>query len=376
MIKLRIGHLNLNATSHEHFSPGQELRVRVAQTAGQLTLLIQNNADRAAMLTQALRLALPVQKPLGDLFNALTAFMSNSTQDLPDDNIIGLIRSIMDRVSTSQQISTPAGLKRGIGNSGLFLEQKLLSAPASDDTFNGDLKADLLRLLQLLQNTKMAASSPGSSASPVPLSMNTLEESFTRRLTLLIAQLRAAGEKAIQLQPMLAKLRGLPQQLAELPTLETLRGLEVIMRQAEGALARIQSHQLGSLLSQQGDIPHWQIDVPVKLNNQFSVVHLRIHKDGGSATDPQDSTWAVTVSLQLEQLGEIEAHLKLRNQRLSIAFWAERDVTAILFKQHSEILRRNLADNGLDVNWVKFSHQKSLPTFFRLAMPGLMDIST
>ncbi len=136
---------------------------------------------------------------------------------------------------------------------------------------------------------------------------------------------------------------------ATLPSLSNMmEGMGELLRQTEGALARLQLHQLSSLNEQEGPKQAWSLELPLRDEENSELLHLRIEKDGGSdnENDPR-APINVTLALDLENLGPIYARLNLVRDTVSVAFWAEREETVTQARQALESLQEGLRDAGL-----------------------------
>lgn len=154
---------------------------------------------------------------------------------------------------------------------------------------------------------------------------------------------------------------------------ETARLSQELGRQVEGAIARIQYHQLASLPS--GDPNHqvWQLDLPWRDGQELGHWHLEIEKDGRRQGAGGSAAWTVILTLDLEPLGPVHTRISLQGEAVTSTFWAERPETARLIGARLDELRAGLEGVGLEVKGLA-SHAGAGPQPRPLTAPGpLLD---
>jgi hypothetical protein len=144
-------------------------------------------------------------------------------------------------------------------------------------------------------------------------------------------------------------------------------------RQVEGAIARIQYHQLASLPPSDPQHQIWHLDLPWRDGEQLSHWHLEIEKDGRRQAGGTASSWTVTLTLDLEPLGPVHTRISLQGTAVASTFWAERPETARLIGDRLEELRRGLEGVGLEVTGLA-AHTGKPPKARAIPTPGpLLD---
>ncbi|HED19518.1 MAG TPA: flagellar hook-length control protein FliK [Gammaproteobacteria bacterium] len=157
-VLLAIGNRQVSAQTSLPLEKGQQLTLQV-RSLGEQPVLKIISALNELPLTASVRLLLPRQGPLAPLLanlNQLARLPNPPTPPLLNE----LVRATLRQMPDIQAVSTGQGLKKAVGNTGIFLESRLLQAthtPATAPEVQSDFKANLLRLVQLVRNW------PGSS---------------------------------------------------------------------------------------------------------------------------------------------------------------------------------------------------------------------
>ncbi len=158
-VLLAIGNRQVSAQTSLLLEKGQQLTLQVHSLGKQPVLRIISTLNESP-LAAMVRLLLPRQGPLTPLLanmNQLAHLPNPPTPPLLNE----LVRSTLRQMPGVQAVSTRQGLQKAIGDSGLFLERRLLQSTgrsAAPAAVQSDFKANLLRLIQLVRNW------PGSSA--------------------------------------------------------------------------------------------------------------------------------------------------------------------------------------------------------------------
>jgi hypothetical protein len=147
-----------------------------------------------------------------------------------------------------------------------------------------------------------------------------------------------------------------------------------LTRHVEGALARIQLHQLSALTQEQTSIA-WAGELPIRHGNQIDVLHLRIEKDSTKSADADQKSWYTWLSLDLKSLGPLHAKIALSDRSISTSFWAESNATANLINENLSYLHLALQQAGLEVKEIQCRQGRPpFPAPDRLPK-GLLDIT-
>lgn len=311
-----------------------------SQPAGQTTAV-----DKAA-ISHALRTTLPQQAPLPPLLGNLALiakgnsanFLPSSTSSLTQtvapplpQPLVELVRTVVDRLPRSESITTGDSLKQAVAQSGLFMEAKLAQVLQQPVPANAappiDFKGGLLSLLLTLLNfTKGAAQTP-----PAPThapSQNTQPTPTNAQATL---------NQQMNLQQALGEL----------------------LRNVESGLARLQLSQLVSSAPEDDGKRSWVMELPLRTGEQIDLLQLRIEKDQSQAKTKQAAMWTVTLALNLNGLGPVQARVTLVDKTVSTHFWAEHAQTTAFINQHLNILQTRYREVGLNVGTLNAHHGKA-----------------
>ncbi|MFT6285426.1 MAG: hypothetical protein ACJA09_000161 [Alcanivorax sp.] len=319
---LRVGAQQITATSDIPIQKGARLMLEVtgltptpslkvinAPIAGNLSGL-ESRTVPLATLSGHLQVLMPRQGRVERPLNTLLGFSEN-TRLL---SLLGLKEGFLERLTTSliqfRSLSDAKELRKAMGESGLFFESKLLQRGGVG--IQDDVK---VLLMKLLAQVKPALSRQASVA----------------------ASARYATEQAVLLN---------------------------LKRELEGAMATITLNQLAS--NQHGEVGGavWLFDVPFQLQEKLHSLSLRIERDGRQAQgedDDEEKNWNIVLSINLPQLGKIEAELFLRGSKVSVVMYSEQDDTAKMIANQLDSLKLGLQSRGLDVSVILSHRVSSLP---------------
>lgn len=289
---------------------GQLLRLRVESDGARLLLRLTAPPAEPA-LTRALRSALPRQMPLGEAFSRLAAADAKPPPSLPDPVRTALREAVAATIERTA-VTRPESLRQAIAAAGPFLEARLLAGAAVD----GDMKAVLLRLAATLlrQQTARKASPEPQRPTPTPAP--------AARAPTGAATVLARGPEG---------------------------WFEALFKAAEGALARVQTHQArAAVANERGEEPTVTVELPLRDADQSAdALLLRIRRQRGTAGD-RDS-WSVTLEFDGGTDGPVRARVTWSDDAVSTTFWAESPPTTDRFRAALPQLAARLAAAGLTV---------------------------
>lgn len=330
--------------------PGQQLQLKVeAEPNGQLRLrILSAEAERAdTPLAQNLRHTLPRQAPLQPLFNHLARLAQLPPPELeaelapprPGQPTAGggqaaeggrtvgegqaatqremsapflreAVQRLWQALPTPRSLSQAEGLQQALRHSGLFLEHHLARGDAP--ALSRDLKANLLRLLAVLQRQEGVPGKQGAA----PQSAATAQSS--------------------------------PPPTPPGPTLPAT--LQLLLQQSEEGLARLQLNQLQSVPQQQGEEQTlWLFELPLRQDKEGELLQLRIQREGGAQEQEEEAAWSVNLAFEDQRYGTIHGRVNLRGASLRTTLWAEQKATAELMRRHLPRLHERLQAIGLEV---------------------------
>lgn len=290
----------------------------------------QLNVDQQLATQQARQASLP------GLLGALQQLAGSADGELRT-SAERLLASLPD----ARQLGDAKGLAQALGNSGVFLEAKLLGGLAT----GVDLKAQLLRLVaQVPTDGPLASGNPSTLAQVMP------------------AMARSALgmlERVSPRQPPGAF--PLPSRL--LQAMEGEGDLQQLLRLAAAAISRLQSHALSSL-QQSGTLENgnlqttWQTEIPVRHGQEFIPLQAKLQREETpeqqadrqrEQPDPLQALWRIDLAFDLPPLGPLQVQAQLTQGRLSGQLWAEREQTARLIDSQLGVLRERLLARGVEV---------------------------
>lgn len=153
---------------------GQSLQLEVMRNGSNpLLKVLKPAASQQEVVTRGVRQVLPQQQPLPQLLNALNQ-LTQATKGETAEQLKTLSQQILNQLPQLQQLKTGPGVKQAIQDSGNFLEAKLKQMSQQGEgskgsaNLNQDLKAGVLRLLQLLRSMPQAQTSAATRTAPAP----------------------------------------------------------------------------------------------------------------------------------------------------------------------------------------------------------------
>jgi len=243
---------------------------------------------------------------------------SASTKALPPD-LQKTIQTILAKVlPQGTNISAPQ-IRQLLLSSGLFLEANLASGNPAQAS--GDLKANLLNLLLLLRSH---------------LQPNQMQQ-----------QIKLPQSQQSKATAAASSNRILFQLLGEL------------MRQTEGSLARVQTHQLSSLPREEASGQIWQFELPIQQPDRIDSFLIRLEQEQQGKKKQAGEAWKITLNFDFSPLGPIEAKLSLRGEEISALFLVEQATSAALLEQSLPKLNDAFTRVGLKVGHLHSQQGKS-----------------
>ena len=284
------------------------------------------------------------QASLPGLLNALQQI----TRDAGSN---GEVRAIAERVLANlpevRQLGDVKAIAQALGNSGAFLEAKLLSGqPAGVAT---DLKAQLVRLVA--QASAQAPIAPSTSASTLAQVMPAVARGALGMLE------RVTPKPPPGAFPLPSRL------MQAMEAMEDESDLQQLLRLAAAAISRVQSHALSSL-QQTGNLENgnlqttWQTEIPVRHGQEFIPLQVKLQREetpqqqADRQREPQplgEALWRIELAFDLAPLGPLQVQAQLSRGRLCGQLWAERERTAQLIDSQLGELRARLLARGVDV---------------------------
>lgn len=160
-----------------------------------------------------------------------------------------------------------------------------------------------------------------------------------------------------QSQPPTPDLKSHLGQLQQLADALPPEAREQMRKLLDDLLARITTHQVTSA-AQGRDLPdggterHVALDLPIRIGEQMENVELLLKRHRASdKASPAESHWLIRLHFELEELGNLEAELKLRDDAsMSARFWASKAETATLVDSKLADFAAGLNQQGIQID--------------------------
>lgn len=352
---------SLSVDSLRPLPVGSLLTAQVQDSQALRFIALPDRLDQLA-LAQQLTTQQRRQGSLEGLLNAL----QNLPPPTPDDAATPLrsaIDQLLDSLPDIATLTDAKALAQALGNSGGFLESKILTG--MDTGMALDLKANLLRLV-----AQTLPGLPGNLGYDDAAAANTLARAMPTMMRNALGMLGQVAPKVT------ASSFPLPSRL--LASLEDEGDLEALLKLAAAAISRLQSHQLAGLeqsrtLPDGTQVTTWQMELPMR--NAHDIVPLQVRlqredpppqdREADARDEPQpreqkEKLWRLDLAFDLEPIGPLQVNARLVGTSLSSQLWAERAASAQLIDRELGRLRERLVACGLDVSELE-CHQGTPP---------------
>lgn len=341
-VTLRIGNQLVQAqTANTGLQQGQKLELQIVDLGRVPSLRVLTTGASDAVRT-ALRSALPRQQPVSTVLAELVRITARPADTQPA--VANMARTVLARVPQQTQLTNSEGLRQAVRDSGHFLESRIASSTDAPPDLSRDLKANLLRLLNVLRQSA-ANIGPENKAqpqqnSPARQSTPSGPAADGRNVPPAAARNLAPGQATSHAaRPVAATTDATP-----LPRLN-------LVEQTEASLARIRVNQLSSTTPERPLTPEWLLEIPVRRGEQLDTWHFHIQQDADGTGDDQttDRNWSVVLRFNLPGMGPMEARVGLSGDTVSTIFAAEQENILPVLEEHFPHLRSRLEEQGLDV---------------------------
>lgn len=381
--------------------PSNNLSAQANQSAGSLS------SPQQTILSQSYREALPRQAPLQQTFRLLDALQQLPAlqQQLPKQ-LKQSLEQLRQHAHSPQKLSTVAGLKQALQQSGVQLEATLNKQAAKPSPNPQQVPANaaikipesaLITPQTKNQATQTTTANPLSSQDAKAALLHA-EQRLSQHLTQLTqltaknprqpATLQLPAQTPVDTLVVLLKQFMAGAETKSAPTQDTSQRdalLQTLQQQLQTAVAKMQTQQLHTLSQQfakpdQPQAQHWLIELPVRLNNDVSSVEVRIDEDWVRPQEEEDSKdkvrlWTVMLAFDLPERGKLFAQLKIIQDSVSANIWAEQNTTLAEAKRKLKTLRQRLDADGVNVTSIECFKGKPPMQDIRLDY-ALVDIKT
>ena len=362
---LQVNNQQLRVETLAPLSVGQRLAVEVVQIEPRPILRLQAlppttpiSAEQVA--NAALKQALPRQTGLAPLLANLH-FLSQSQQVSTTlaPLVLESIKKVIANLPKRSQVTTAEGLKAALKDSGLFLENKLASAP-TNSTAGRDIKAILSQLMAQIRQAPQTGNQTTTPLGP---------QAAVTALSAVNAQVPPPPQRSARSQP----------QAQANPTLvgitSVLNVLGEIGKQTEGALARLLLHQLASLPQQDQNTALWMFELPVQHQGKTDLFQFTIQEEEREKDDQDQPRYSIFLSFDLAGLGPVHIKLSYARERIYATAWAEEQATASLLQQEMKELSHRFEKAGITVGHLRCQHGTPPEPAIRCVHQSVLDIN-
>ncbi len=346
---------------------GDRLSLEVIKNAPQLQLkLIEITPAATTTSNRALRTSLPRQQPLPPLLANIEYLSRNpaATHQL-DKGVRAAARQLYYQLPTVENLRQPTALKQALALSGVFLEHNLQSSTQTGSpNIQQDTRTSLLRLSTQLQQYVARETTLTRTPQQATHTTSATNTRLTTEPGSVMQRSTTSTMSTSNPQPQTAVAASLAQS-------SPAKAAEQLLQQTEGALARLQIHQLHQLKGEEIGRPSWSIELPVRSEQGINLFDIRIQRESLNppSTDEEakrkhqqaSPRWSVRLAFDLEGLGPVQAVISLQQEQISIHFHTEAAQTHSLFNKHLDMLGSRLRHAGLEVDGIDCRQGKPEP---------------
>jgi len=382
-VRLKISTQELIAYTKLRLETGQKLTMEVTKGGNRPELRLLRERTNTEVQSQILRQALPRQIPQARLFNTLQ-LIAQATPELLQKLLPELLRKSTQ--GQGENRSTPSSQKTGLEQLQKMLSelpQKQLPNPTQKITESqpSTIKALPSDLQKAIQAILTRALPRGSNISAPQIRQALLNSGLFLETNLAFGHpAQASGDLKANLLNLLLLLRGYlhskqgqsqhqtvklnPKAAAASNNRMLLQLFGELLRQTEGSLARIQTHQLSSLPTEESPAQIWQFELPIQQPDRIDSFLIRLEQEQKGKRNQAAAAWKITLNFDFSPLGPIEAKLSLRGEEISATFLAEQANSAALLSQNLTRLNNAFIRVGLKVGLLHSQQGeiKPLPT--------------
>lgn len=340
--QIDIGGIKLPVQTGVKLEIGQQLALNVIKGGKAPELQLIRNTTPEAIQALALKQILPQQLPIHQLLDTLK--MLNTALPVHGDAAVTKEEMIVTLVRELLQLSGNAGAQpntpqqTGRSQPEINLQnllttlQTIVQQPTAKNG-NGTLNQLLSQISQLVDHTL-----PGNS----PVTAARVEQAFQQSGLFLESRLLGNNLLGLDFKASLLKLIAELQTLTlvnpvmadsvDIKTADTATTLQLLaarifselQKLTEGALARVQLHQLASLPQEENSLRQiWQFELPIPHADGHDNFFIQFERENNRA-DPSAAHWSVTLNFDIPPAGPISAKINLTGDVISSHFTAER----------------------------------------------------
>lgn len=287
------------------------------------------------------------------------------------------LHQLANQLRTPEQLSKPPLLKQTLLNSGIQLENKLLTSATPEKLPQQDLKAGLLHTLAALSKTASApTNSPQPSTGPGTTN-TTLAGAFgtaaatqpPNTLLLLLQQLTAANPR----EPN-TKLSA--EQIAPQLQQQILQAINKLLYSQLQSITRSQPTGEGQANQQV------QLEIPIRYGHEVHSIQVQLEEDWQQKPKEEEHSstemvrkWLVKLAFELPDAGSLHAHITVIQDSVSTSLWADNSETFDELQTSIGQLKQRLEKDGCSVKKIECFPGKPNEENIQLGY-ALVDIKT
>lgn len=291
------------------------------------------------------------------------------------------LQQVANQLRTPEQLARPPQLKQALLNSGIQLENKLLTSATPEKLPQQDLKAALLHALAtltkssstttsaLLPSASTGSKTPLSNATPFSTGGITNPAQNPNTLLLLLQQLANTTTR----EPS-AKISA--EQLAPQLQQQILQAINKLLYSQLQSISRSQPSAEGQVNQQ------IQLEIPIRYGHEVHAVQIHLEEDWAQqqAEDEQAAPekvrkWLVKLAFELPDAGSLHAHITVIQDSVSTSLWAENAATFTQLQTSIGELKQRLEKDGCSVKKIECFEGKPNEESIQLGY-ALVDIKT
>lgn len=421
----------LRVESNVSLTPGQMIAFQV--TNSQLRLVATAANSETTLINQLInQLSSQQNSPVSSLalLQALVQSPNNNSQLLnlakASPALAELAATLAQQLPELADLTKPETVKSSVANSGLFFENKLVSAGTTDElehAFNSDLKAlfgkisaefknnpALQRKLAEFSQSAPSGNTAGSGTKTAlaskaePVNLAAAEAELSEPLTTatgVSAYARVAAASTGNRNPVQPLLPQVPPPLPGASNMHFHPHMQwkgvadignllfsLLFKNSQASLNRITLQQLSSSSHTEETENEDEVassirlnfDIPFIFQNSSHAINVRIEGEPEQTREKQQNKkkvniWNVTLAFDLEFVGPMQIQLRINDKLANATIWAEREQTLNTTRNAVDELKTSLTNIGLNVTAIDC--KAGLPTYKSTPLEHrLVDVKT
>lgn len=359
---LKIGNQEVEANDNKRNSIpiGERLKLVVEKndTPVILRVIQQKTIKEFHDIKQSLlRESIPKQAGMDKLTTILNKVVSSNNETIKQfpAPIEQQFKKIIDSLPSKSNLTNGLDLKTTIKNSGLFLEEKLLTEVLRKKP------EVLVKNIELPGKTNSEKPLlPASTRPQTPLNHQAIKSDFKANLMQFTSALsnylqHSENENNIlnrQLSFIDSKSEKnvMTKDKLNLKAMESLlkTNTEFVSKQIEASIARIEVNQSKIMVTHDNQSLLWSVEIPVKDKEDIDLLKLNIEADKESnKNNGEQQLWKSSLKINFVNIGSIAANLSILNNEVNVTLWSENEDLNALIHDNLYLLDERIERCGL-----------------------------